>query len=459
MAKLDKPFVNRIVGHGEEDVDQMLASPLNFRIHPDNQQQALAGSIDDIGYIRSVTVSKRSGRVLDGHLRVALAMRSGVKSLPVEYVDLDEAEEAQALLSLDPIAALAATDRQKLDELLHQVQSDDERVQQMMADMAEREELYIDDNAGRDAEPADIEPDRFVEIAKKWSTGDGQLWRLGNHKILCADSLIQDNINKLMGDEIPALIIADPPYGVNIVAANVSVGGGEAYNIPFGGRKKGYVGGENSIKDRTGHYPIESWNKERFTGSDGASKPFGSKSVRGTVGSAHIVEVGKYPVIIGDENTDTAEKAVKLYLDVYPNSVHVWWGANYYSNVLSPSQCWLVWYKETTGNFADCELAWTNQNKAARLFQHKWNGMLRDSEHERRWHPTQKPAALAAWVFEKFTEKDSIILDPFAGAGWSILGGEQCGRRVMSIEKSHEYIAVVLERWSIMTGKMPELIT
>lgn len=139
IAKLNKPLVNRIIGHGEEQVDQLLANPLNFRLHPDNQQQALAGAIDDIGFIRSVTVNQRTGRVVDGHLRVTLAARSGVETLPVEYVDLDEAEEAQALLSLDPIAAMAASDKAKLDELMRAVQSDDERVQAMISEIAERE--------------------------------------------------------------------------------------------------------------------------------------------------------------------------------------------------------------------------------------------------------------------------------------------------------------------------------
>ena len=144
MAKLNKPLTNRIVGHGEEAVDQLLANPLNFRLHPDNQQQALAGAIDDIGFIRSVTVNQRTGRVVDGHLRVTLAARSGVETLPVEYVDLDEAEEAQALLSLDPIAAMAASDKAKLDELMRAVQSDDERVQTMITEIAERENINFD---------------------------------------------------------------------------------------------------------------------------------------------------------------------------------------------------------------------------------------------------------------------------------------------------------------------------
>lgn len=141
LAKLNKPLANRIVGHGEERVDQLLANPLNFRLHPDYQQQALAGSIDEIGFIRSLTVNKRTGRVVDGHLRVTLAARSNVETLPVEYVDLDEDEEAMALASLDPIAALAETDKAKMQELYNMIQSDDERVKQMLLDIAEREGL------------------------------------------------------------------------------------------------------------------------------------------------------------------------------------------------------------------------------------------------------------------------------------------------------------------------------
>lgn len=143
---------------------------------------------------------------------------------------------------------------------------------------------------------------------------------------------------------------------------------------------------------------------------------------------------------------------------MYPTAVQVWWGANYYIDGLMPSACWLVWDKETTGNFADCELAWTNQAKAAKLFRHRWNGMLRDSERERRWHPTQKPAALAAWVFEQFTEPGAIIVDPFAGAGWAVLGGEQSRRKVRAIEMSADYIAIILQRYADATGKTPVLI-
>jgi ParB-like chromosome segregation protein Spo0J len=176
-AKLNKPLTNRIIGHGEERVDDLLANPLNFRLHPDNQQQALAGGIDQIGFIRSLTVNQRTGRVVDGHLRVTLAARSNVDSLPVEYVDLTEEEEALALAMLDPIAAMAATDKQKLDELLRQVQSDDERVQAMLAEMAEREGL--DYGKAEPAEDPGAQVDKAEELREKWGVEPGQLWGLG----------------------------------------------------------------------------------------------------------------------------------------------------------------------------------------------------------------------------------------------------------------------------------------
>lgn len=107
---------------------------------------------------------------MDGHLRVTLAARSGVDKLPVEYVDLDEAEEAQALLSLDPIAAMAASDKEKLDELMRAVQSDDERVQEMIAEMAQKENLFIPDEFPEYTEAVEDEVEYLTcpECGHKW---------------------------------------------------------------------------------------------------------------------------------------------------------------------------------------------------------------------------------------------------------------------------------------------------
>jgi hypothetical protein len=171
-AKLKKPFVNKIIGHSEERLDQLLANPRNFRFHPDNQQQALAGSIDEVGFIRSLSVNKNSGAIIDGHARVAILMRSNVEKVMVEWLDLTDEEEAKAILMMDAIAEMAAKDKEKLDALMREVQSDDERVQQMIADMAEREGLEFGDNPLDDTYSRNIEAPIYTPKGEKPSVKD-----------------------------------------------------------------------------------------------------------------------------------------------------------------------------------------------------------------------------------------------------------------------------------------------
>lgn len=109
---------NRIVGHGEEAPDQLLANPRNWRIHPKAQQEALEGLLGEVGWVQDVIVNRRTGHVVDGHLRVALAISRDEPVVPVVYVDLDEGEERLVLAALDPLAAMAITDSDQLFDLL-----------------------------------------------------------------------------------------------------------------------------------------------------------------------------------------------------------------------------------------------------------------------------------------------------------------------------------------------------
>ena len=127
---------NRIIGEGEEAPDQLLANPANWRIHPKQQQDALAGVLNEVGWVQRVIVNQRTGHLVDGHLRVALALRQDAPTVPVLYVDLDEAEERLILASLDPLAAMAAPDKEKLRDLLDGVQTGEAAVQAMLAQLA-----------------------------------------------------------------------------------------------------------------------------------------------------------------------------------------------------------------------------------------------------------------------------------------------------------------------------------
>jgi hypothetical protein len=109
----------RIVGRGHEAPDQLLAHPANaWKIHPEEQQDEVEKVLEQVGWVREILVNKRTGYVVDGHLRVQLAMRRGEESVPVTYLDISEAEEKLLIGVLDPLAAMSARDNEKLDELL-----------------------------------------------------------------------------------------------------------------------------------------------------------------------------------------------------------------------------------------------------------------------------------------------------------------------------------------------------
>lgn len=128
------PWENRIVGSGSVSPAELQANPRNWRTHPDNQQAALASVLSRVGWVQQVVVNKRSGFVVDGHLRVALAQERGEPELPVVYVDLDDEEEAIILATFDPIGAMAARDEEVMAGLLAGISAQDDDLLQSLLD-------------------------------------------------------------------------------------------------------------------------------------------------------------------------------------------------------------------------------------------------------------------------------------------------------------------------------------
>jgi hypothetical protein len=170
-----------------------------------------------------------------------------------------------------------------------------------------------------------------------------------------------------------------------------------------------------------------------------------------------MIACGVYAPVLGDETTETAREGYRVCAAAWPRAVQVWWGGNYYADALPPSSCWLIWDKDNTGNFADAELAWTNQKTAVRIVKHRWNGLLKASERgERRIHPTQKPIFLASWCFQKYGKQDDLILDPFFGSGSALVAAKQLGRRAIGIEASEDYCCKAIERLAQDCFHFPE---
>jgi hypothetical protein len=117
---------NRVVDAGEADPNSLVANPRNWRKHTDQQSKRLEAVLEQIGWVSEVIVNKTTGHLVDGHLRVGLAVARGEGSVPVTYVDLTVDEEAVVLASLDPLSALAIRDDAAVYGLLADIEAADE---------------------------------------------------------------------------------------------------------------------------------------------------------------------------------------------------------------------------------------------------------------------------------------------------------------------------------------------
>jgi DNA modification methylase len=247
--------------------------------------------------------------------------------------------------------------------------------------------------------------DEVPEVPDEPVTKLGDVWLLGKHRVMCGDSTSIDAIDKLMAGATVDMVYTDPPYGISIVKAN-KVGGDKAF---------------------------------------------------GTVGGNKIVKANTYAPIAGDDTIDVAIDSIQV-IRTLNAKVEIIWGGNYYANALDNSSCWIVWDKDNTGNFADAELAWTNQKTAVRIFKHTWNGMIKESEHgQKRVHPTQKPIALAEWCFNQYGKNSNTVLDLFCGSGSTLIACEATKKTGYMMELSPNYCDVIVKRWQDFTGKQATL--
>ena len=151
---------NRIIGEGIEAPDQLLANPANWRIHPKPQQDALTSVLDTVGWVQRVIVNKRTGHIVDGHLRVEMAISRNEPGVPVVYVDLSEDEERTILATIDPLSAMAVTDDKLLAQLIAAIE-DDSALNAVLDTLAQDNTdaaPHTDGQPAEDAPPVEFQP-------------------------------------------------------------------------------------------------------------------------------------------------------------------------------------------------------------------------------------------------------------------------------------------------------------
>lgn len=169
----------------------------------------------------------------------------------------------------------------------------------------------------------------------------------------------------------------------------------------------------------------------------------GGNNNSGIGGGRYATKFAKV-AIAGDERPFDPSPLISV------GSQHILWGGNHFADRLPASSCWLSWDKRAasghSNDFADCELAWTDLDRVARVFRHHWDGMMKASERgQPRVHPTQKPIALMEWCV-RMIDADLAIVDPFMGSGTTGVACAKMGRSFIGIEIDEGYFDIACER-------------
>jgi DNA modification methylase len=356
-------------------INEVKSNPNNPRIIKDDKFKKLVASIKELPQmlqLRPIVVNEDMV-VLGGNMRLKACKEAGLKEIPIIKASELNEEQQRAFIIKDNVGfgewdwdALANEwDAEQLDEWGLDVPN---------FDGVELDAVEDD----FDAPEGGIETDIVI----------GDLFEIGEHRLLCGDSTDSNNLDKLLQGKKPELLLTDPPYGID-----------------YGGMLKGKGDGKGGA-DKNGwkSYDAPDWDK---------SKP---------------------------------ENGVLQYLcQITENQII--WGGNYFTDDLPPTMGWLIWDKGQRGfSLADGEMAWTSFNNALRIKEYARAKANREEKN----HPTQKPIEIMSWCFE-YADRHSkneikLVLDAYLGSGSTMVTCHQLNRKCYGMELDPKYCQVIIDR-------------
>jgi DNA modification methylase len=165
----------------------------------------------------------------------------------------------------------------------------------------------------------------------------------------------------------------------------------------------------------------------------------------GEVGVSNAAELTEYDDFEANTGEFDFRKPWSVMQDKGDNFIV--FGGNYFTDILPPTNAWIVWDKRAGSGswFSDCEFAWSNVGIPATIYDHTWQGMLREGD-ENRYHPTQKPVGLIQELIEDYTDPGDLVCDPFMGSGTTAVAAIQSDRNYIGFELDEENYRNVIER-------------
>jgi len=363
--------------------------------------EAVAKSYKQFGQ-RKPIVATTDHVVIAGNHQLAAARQLGWDEIAVVITDDDELTAKAFALADNRTAELGSYDNDLLADLLSEVSS----VPELM-DSTGFSEDDLFDLIGFDDE---LEEEQEIELPVEPKTKLGDMYKLGNHYLLCGDATKQEDKNKLIQDKKIDIILTDPPYGMYL---------------------------DTDFSNIIGK--------------------FDSKSVS-NVGT-------KYKNVIGD-NEDFKPELITTIFDINAKEIFVW-GFDYFAEYIinKNNGSILVWDKRIDEQFdkmygSGFEICYSHKKHKREIIRYRWAGIYGTNLEfdKKRHHPTQKPIGLSEWILNKYSKENDIVLDLYGGSGSVLLASEKLNRESLLMELDPAYCDVIIERWQNLTEQKAELI-
>ncbi|MBT3789083.1 MAG: site-specific DNA-methyltransferase [Alphaproteobacteria bacterium] len=380
-------------------VDQLVPYVRNARTHSDEQVSQIAGSIAEFGFVNPILVGD-DNVIIAGHGRLMAAHKMGLENVPVIYLShLSEVQRRALVLTDNKLAENAGWDEDLLRLELEDLQAENFDLELTGFDFDE-----IDRLLNADTEPAgNTDDDDIPETPEEPISKPGDLWLLGNHRLLCGDATVLGDVERVLDGGLADLTFCDPPYNVD------------------------YAGGASRKTDRR----IE---------NDNLGNAFEAFLYDACVNIVSVTKGGIY-ICMSSSELHTLQKA---FVDAGGHwSTFIIWAKNRFTLGRSDYQRQyepvLYGWKEGTDHF------WCGARDQGDVW-------FIDRPHKNDLHPTMKPVALVERAVRNSSKSRDIVLDPFGGSGTTLIACEKAGRSGRLIEMDPKYADVIVKRWQEFTG-------
>lgn len=369
----------------------------NAKRHNKKQVEQVANSIKRFGFVQPIVIDKNN-EIIIGHCRYLSAKQLDLETVPALRVENLTEDEIKALRLADNKLNESEWD---LDLALPELKGLDIELQELTGF---DKELLI--------EPEERD-DEVPEVPETPRTVLGDIYELpasagGYHRVMCGDSTMIDQVEKLMNGQKADMVFTDPPYGMNLDTNYTKIKPDTEASRKFQKAK-----GERTNKN--------------------------------------------YSRVIGDDKEWEFESA-----NHFDCPEQFWWGADWYRRTLPVGGSFFVWDKRENDDgsnldsmFGSCfELCWSKTRHKREIARIKYAGLLGTEREDvkKRLHPTQKPVLLGEWFINKFSKENQLIADIFLGSGSTLIACEKTERVCYGMELDEHYVDVIVQRYVDYTG-------